>query len=127
MVDYRRRLRWLLAGFIVACAGIFARLVALDLVHGDEYRGETARPTVKSRTIPAARGRILAHDGTVLATDRPLISLALAYRYLQQPPDPHWLRAAARSRLAPRDRRRAERIADEEAHMRDERAEHMRR
>ena len=127
MVDSRRRLRWLLAGFIVACAGIFARLVALDLVHGEEYRGETARPTVKSRTIPAARGRILARDGTVLAADRPLISLAVAYRYLQEPPDPHWLRAIARSRLAPRDRRRPERIADEEARLREERAELVRR
>jgi penicillin-binding protein 2 len=127
MVDSRRRLRWLLAGFIVACAGVFGRLVAIELVRGDEYRAETARPTVKRRTIPAARGRILARDGTVLATDRPLISLALAYRYLQEPPDPHWLRAMARSRLVPRDRRRPERIAAEEARVRDERAELVRR
>ena len=127
MVDPRRRLRWLLAGFIVACAGVFGRLVALDLVHGGEYRAEAARPTVKNRTIPAARGRILARDGTVLAADRPLISLALAYRYLQEPPDPHWLRAMARSRLAPRDRRRPERVAEEEAGLREERSELARR
>src|SRR5258707_915751 len=121
MTDARRRLRWQLAEFIVACAGVFARLVALDLIHGEEYRAEAARPTVKNRTIQAARGRILARDGTVLAADRPLISLALAYRYLQEPPDPNWLRAMARSRLAPRDRRRPDRVADEEGRRRDER------
>ncbi|HKD38585.1 MAG TPA: penicillin-binding transpeptidase domain-containing protein, partial [Pirellulales bacterium] len=109
--------------FAIACAGIFARLVSLELTHGDEYRAEAGRPTVKNRVIPAPRGRILAHDGAVLATDRPLVSLALAYRWLQEPADPHWLRAMARSRLAPHDRRKAVRVAEEEARINEERAD----
>ncbi len=113
--------------FAIACAGIFARLVALELAHGDEYRAEAGRPTVKTRSIPAARGRILTRDGAVLAADRPVVSLSLAYGWLQEPADPHWLRAMARSQLAPRDRRKAERVAEEELRLNEERADLHRR
>ena len=121
------RLRWLLAGFIVAGTGIFARLVALEVGGGDEYRAEATRPVVRTRVLPAIRGRILARDGTVLVEDRPIASIALQYRYLEDPPDPHWLRTAARARLTPRERRRPERVADEEARVRDELAAMHRR
>ncbi|HEY2148718.1 MAG TPA: penicillin-binding transpeptidase domain-containing protein [Pirellulales bacterium] len=120
-------MRWLTAMFAIACAGVFARLVALELAHGDEYRAEAGRPTVKTRSIPAARGRILTRDGAVLAADRPVVSLSLAYRWLQEPAAPHWLRAMARSRLAPRDRRKVDRVADEELRLNEERAELHRR
>jgi penicillin-binding protein 2 len=127
MPDPSRCLRWLLVVFVIACAGIFGRLVALEIGYGDEYRAEATRPIVRSRIIPAMRGRILARDGTVLAADEPLIALALRYRYLEEPPDPHWLRATARSRLTPRERRRPERLAEEETRLREERAEMQRR
>ncbi|HEV2973095.1 MAG TPA: penicillin-binding transpeptidase domain-containing protein [Pirellulales bacterium] len=122
-----QRLRWLLAGFVIACAGVFGRLVVLEIGYGDEYRAESTRPIERSRIVPATRGRILARDGTVLAADEPLIALALRYRYLEEPPDPHWLRTTARSRLTPRERRQPERLAAEEARLRGERAEMQRR
>ena len=112
----RGRLRWLLASFIIATAGIFGRLVTLEIGSGAEYRTDAAQPTVRRRVVPAMRGRILSRDGTVLAEDRPLVELAVRYRYLEEPPDPHWLRATARAidaagppgnRGASRKRRRA--------------------
>ena len=125
--DPRRRLRWLLASFVVACTGILGRLIALEVNSGDEYRAEAARPTVQRRAIPATRGRILAPDGTVLAADRPLVGIAVRYRYLEEPPDAHWLRATARARLTPRERRQPQRVADEEARVCEERDEMHRR
>ena len=43
--------------------------------------------------LPAARGRILARDGTVLACDRTIHAVAVEYRWLQEPPDARWLRS----------------------------------
>jgi penicillin-binding protein 2 len=73
------------------------------------------------------RGRILARDGTTLVEDRPIASVAVQYRYLQEPPDPIWLRTAARSRLSRLDRRRPERVTEEESQVRDELAAMHRR
>ena len=69
------------------------------------YRAEAARPVERTRTIVAERGRILARDGTVLACDRPVLSLAMQYRWLEEPPDPAWLRHIARAHLTAAERR----------------------
>ena len=79
------------------------------------YRAEAARPVERTRTILAERGRILARDGTVLACDRPVLSLAMQYRWLEEPPDPVWLRHTARSHLTAAERRNSERSAAEES------------
>ncbi len=57
------------------------------------------------------RGRILAHDGTVLACDEALMSLAVQYRWLEEPADPRWLRQMARSQLPAAQRRSSKAIA----------------
>src|ERR1700744_2126752 len=82
--DFRRRLRWLLAGFIALLFTVYGRLVALEMRDGPEYRAMAAEPTVRNQTLPAMRGRILARDGTVLAFDQPLFDLAMNYRWLQE-------------------------------------------
>ena len=74
------------------------------------------------------RGRILAHDGTVLAYDEALMSLAVQYRWIQEPADPRWLRQMARSRLSAAQRRSAQRIAAEQLNILAERrqlAQHL--
>ena len=119
----RHRIGWLLACFAVLCAGICGRLVALELRWGAAYRAAAARPAEQQRVLPAMRGRILACDGTVLACDEPLTSLALDYRWLEGPPDPSWLRHLARSRLTSAERRRPERVAAEESQLLAEREE----
>ena len=65
--------------------------------------------------LPAARGRILARDGTVLACDETIRAVAVEYRWLQDPPDERWLRNMARMRLPKADRKNAEKLAAEKA------------
>jgi penicillin-binding protein 2 len=113
----RHRLRWLLAGFIVLCAGICGRLAALEWRYGAEYRAEAVRPVERQRVIVAQRGRILGRDGTVLACDRPVLSLAMQYRWLEEPPDPAWLRSVARRHLTAAQRRDPEQEAAEQARL----------
>ena len=116
----RRRLHWLLAGFVIACAGIFARLIALEVGSGDEYRAEAARPTVQRRDSRDARADSCSRrDGagrrSAVDRDRRAVSLS---------------RRAARSALVAGHRalaivaargRQAGRVADEEARVCEER------
>ncbi len=106
----RHALRPLLLGFIIAAVGVLGRLVVLEFTYGDEYRSESARLSLKYRVRTAPRGRILARDGTVLVSDRPVASLAIDYRELENPPDARWLRAQARARLSARERRNPDRM-----------------
>jgi penicillin-binding protein 2 len=100
---------------------VFLRAVQLEVTQGSAFRAEASRPLRAQTSLPAVRGRILARDGTVLACDQELPALAVHYRYLQQPPDPSWLWATARSRLSPAQRKDALRVAAEEAQLRAER------
>ena len=94
---FTSRLRWLFVIFAVCSLAIFARLVALEVRDGPEYRAQAAEPIFRERPIATIRGRILARDGTVLARDEPLASLAIDYRWIEQPSQPRWLRQMARA------------------------------
>ena len=111
--DSRGRLRWVLAAIVACAAIVMTRVVTLEIFYGEGYRTAAAKPLRRVETIPAARGRILARDGTVLAFDRQLSALAVQYRYLEQPPDARWLERAARRRLPRAGRRSRERVAAE--------------
>ena len=108
---FTSRLRWLFVIFAVCSLAIFARLVALEVRDGPEYRAQAAEPIFRERPIATIRGRILARDGTVLARDEPLASLAIDYRWIEQPSQPRWLRQMARARLSSADRRSPIRLA----------------
>ncbi|MGH7136597.1 MAG: peptidoglycan D,D-transpeptidase FtsI family protein [Pirellulales bacterium] len=107
------RLRWLLAAIVVMAAIVFARVVALELWYGDQYREVASRPIERRMLTGATRGRILAKDGTVLAYDREAAALAIHYRFLEQPSNETWLRREARRRLPRKERRDATRVAAE--------------
>jgi len=111
--DVQGRLAWLTTVFAVLAIAVFSRVVALEWFYGEAYRAEAARPMERTSHAPGVRGRILARDGTVLAYDREILSLAVEYRYLEQPPDARWLEKLARRRLPIKDRRRRERVAAE--------------
>ncbi len=100
----RGRLPWLLAAFAFGAAVIIARLVQLETATGAAFRAVAAQPIFRERAIPADRGRILSREGSVLAEDQSAIGLNLAYRWLQNPPSPVWLRSQAKARL-PRSER----------------------
>lgn len=119
-IDRLDLLRWLVvAGTLV----VMARLVALELAYGERFRQTAVRPVVSGRTELAARPRILARDGTVLAADSVVPALAVHYRYLEEPPNEAWLASRARSRLPPRMRRQPAAVADETARLRRQHAE----
>lgn len=123
VVDSRRRLRICLGGFAALLIVVFGRAVQLEVAQGAAFRAEATRPLQRPRSLPGVRGRILARDGTVLAYDKEILALAVHYRYLEQPPNPRWLRFAARSRLSRAERKDPGRVAAEEARVRSEREE----
>jgi penicillin-binding protein 2 len=102
---------------------VLGRVVQLEMSQGPAFRAQAAKPLVRRRSVPGVRGRILARNGTVLACDKEILGLAVHYRWLEEPPDPQWLRWTARSRLSKKERKDPERVAAEEDRVRIERAE----
>jgi penicillin-binding protein 2 len=125
VVDPRRRLRISLAGFVLLLLFVFGRTVQLEVIQGAGFRAEALRPVEKEMVLPASRGRILARDGTVLAYDRTVEAVAVHYRWLQEPPDEHWLRTTVRLRLSRGDRQNAQKLAAEKARVLAERTDLM--
>ncbi len=119
----RRRLPWLLAAFAFGAAIVLARVIQLEVAGGAAFRAAAAQPIVRERSIPAERGRILSREGTVLACDRQAIGLNVAYRWLQNPPLPTWLRSQAKARLPRSDRNKQERIQQAEQQVREDRVQ----
>ncbi len=120
VVDPRRRLHCCLSLFVLLLIFVWCRAVELEITQGAAFRAEALRPIRHERPLTAARGRILARDGTLLACDREVTALTLEYRYLEEPPRPAWLEQRARKRL-PRDQRRdAARLAQEAQTLRQE-------
>ncbi|HEY2759197.1 MAG TPA: penicillin-binding transpeptidase domain-containing protein, partial [Pirellulales bacterium] len=114
LASLRNRLRWLLAVFIVFLLTVYARLIALEVRDGPEYRAMASEPIVRKQTVPGMRGQILARDGTVLAYDQPLVDLTVNYRWLEEPADPRWLLHMVRARLSAAERRDTARVVQEQ-------------
>lgn len=110
-VGSRERLRLLWAAFVVASLVILGRAVQLELTEGANFRAAAAQPGRQNEVLPAPRGRILARDGRVLAENQRVTGLAVHYRYLEDPPQPAWLRRQARFRLSGAHRQRPDRVA----------------
>ncbi len=100
---------------------VWCRAVQLEIGQGAAFREEALRPVRREKLLPAARGRILARDGTVLACDRAVDAVAIQYRYLEEPPRPEWLQQQARKRLSADRRRDAAQVAEEVEKLRQER------
>ncbi|MEA1950956.1 MAG: penicillin-binding transpeptidase domain-containing protein [Planctomycetota bacterium] len=120
-VDSRARLRICLAGFIVLLLIVAVRTVHLEVTQGEAFRAEAARPLVRYHDLPGTRGRILAADGSVLTHDEKIHSLAVQYRYLEEPPNPRWLRSMVAARLSRAERMDELRVAAEEVLVLEER------
>ena len=120
-VDSRRRARVCLIGFVVLLLVVFGRVVQLEVTQGAAFRAEASKPLVRRQSLPGVRGRILARNGTVLAHDKKILCVAVHYRWLEQPPDPRWLRWTARRRLSANQRKDPKRVAAEEPRLRAER------
>ena len=113
VADSARRMRHLTIGF-AACLGlVFLRLVMLECSQGSDFRAAAAKPLEKQRALSGVRGRILSRDGQVLAFDQRVASLAVHYRYLEEPPGGRWLRSQARARVGRVTTDRTARLAAE--------------
>jgi penicillin-binding protein 2 len=123
VVDPRRRLRWCLGSFVFLLIFIWCRAAQLEFTQGAAFREAALRPNRRQKPLAAARGRILARDGTVLACDREVAAVAVEYRYLEDPPRESWLERLARKRLPREHRRNAARLAEEVRSVRQQRDE----
>ena len=71
---------WCLGAFVLLLVAVWCRAVQLEISQGAAFRAEALRPNRREKPLPAARGRILARDGTVLACDREVAAVAVEYR-----------------------------------------------
>jgi len=77
---------WILAGVFVLLAAVFvARLVQLQLLHGDDYDADVQAARRIVDLLPAPRGRILDRSGLPLVDNRPSYHVAVVLRELELP------------------------------------------
>jgi cell division protein FtsI/penicillin-binding protein 2 len=105
------RLLALFLAVAVPLVAIAGRLTHVQLARQAAYLEPFAMVRHVERELPARHGRILAADGTVLADDLPTYSLAVHYRWMEDPIDPRWLRRKAWERLTRGERRQTAAVA----------------
>lgn len=109
------RLLVLFTGLVAVFLVIGIRIAWLQTTGRDRYVVLWDKTFERVEPIPARDGRILTADGQVLACDELTFTISVHYRWLEDPPDPLWLRSQALERLAPRARRsRDKRLAAEQ-------------
>jgi penicillin-binding protein 2 len=109
------RIATLFGAILLALCAIVARLSYVETQLADSFASEFNRQIERWEPIPSHDGRIIASDGEVLAEDQQLFGLKVHYRWLEDPPDPAWLKAQALGRLDRAQRRDAQCIAGEQA------------
>lgn len=92
---------------------VFCRVAQLQLTLQDEFAAGFSATSETSEDIPARDGRILASDGSLLATDIQRYDIAIFYPAIQDPPDEAWIASKAKLRLAKKDRKDKSRQAAE--------------
>lgn len=116
-IDQRPNLRLvvLFLAFAVATGAVALRLAHVQTTLGDSFAAEFERTLERHEPIASRDGRILAADGQVLAEDIEEFALRVHYRWIEEPPDPVWLRHQALAQLDRTARRDISRIAAAEA------------
>src|SRR5262249_3353445 len=89
----------------------------------EESSADFERPMERFEPFPTHDGRILAADGEVLAEDRDVYGVKVHYRWLEEPPDPAWLKGQALGRLDRVARRDPQRVGRELDRIRKQRAD----
>lgn len=107
----QRRVRHLTLAFLLMLCVVGVRVVHVQSAIAERFLtgwDETERVEV---VVPARDGRILTRDGVVLAQDETRYDVAIAYRWLESPPDATWLRKQAYRRLPAGSRTQPEELA----------------
>lgn len=82
----QRRILFLSALLLLPVLGIEGRLFVLQLVEGPSMQERMEERTLRLELIPTSRGRLLARDGSVLATDERSFDLVLTPNAFLYPP-----------------------------------------
>lgn len=127
VADPRLRLRMIYGSFVGLLVLVLIRAAVLEATGGEAFRQSTDRSRSVTEPIAALRGRLLSRDGTVLACDEAIASLAVDYRYLEDPPNEAWLRSLTRRRLGATAASDPQRRTAEMARLRVEMAQMNRR
>jgi penicillin-binding protein 2 len=99
------RLVWLFVAFALPLLAVAARLVHLQCLLADNYVAAFETTSKSLEPIPSIDGRIYAGDGRVLAEDVERYHISVHYRWLEDPPNEHWLTRLALSGLTRAERR----------------------
>jgi penicillin-binding protein 2 len=99
------RLVWLFIAFAVPLVAVGVRLVQLQCFLADDYVAAFETTTDSLEAIPSLDGRIYASDGRVLAEDIERFNISVHYRWLEDPPNEHWLTKQALAGLTRAERR----------------------
>uniref|UniRef100_A0A7C4LNB4 Penicillin-binding protein 2 n=1 Tax=Schlesneria paludicola TaxID=360056 RepID=A0A7C4LNB4_9PLAN len=111
--DPARRMGWLAIWFTLPLFAVALRLADLQGRLQPLFLEVFAQTRTVEEDLPARNGRILGSDGAVLADDVTSYDLLVHYRWLEEPPDPQWLRRQAWSRLSRTERRQSALVAHE--------------
>lgn len=109
------RIAVLFAAIALTLGMIAVRLMYVQTQLTEEYAAAFDHTVERFEPIPSHDGRIIAADGEILAEDQQVFGLKIHYRWLEDPPDPAWLKAQALSRLDRLSRRKPELVARERA------------
>ncbi len=109
------RTRLLFVAFLLPFSLIALRLVLLQVYLPPRFTEIFEQTSVVMEEIPTRDGRILSRDGTILAYDRERQDLQVHYRWLEQTPNPDWLKTMARSKLSRTERRSSKKLAQQMA------------
>ncbi len=120
------RLALLFVGLAILMVVVAVRLTQVQSQLGESFAAAYQMTTERFESIPSTTGRILSSDGEVLAQDVGLFGVQVHYRWLEEPPDPLWLKQQVLSQLDRRERR-PERIREGVKRLLAQRAEMWRR
>ena len=89
---------WLLIGVAIIGLCVIALRISQLKVYRQQSFLENANPiTIREESIPAVDGRIFSSDGQLLAYDDERFNVSVHYRWLEDPPDPRWLRSQVKT------------------------------
>ncbi|MFI4849123.1 MAG: penicillin-binding transpeptidase domain-containing protein [Gimesia chilikensis] len=111
-VDRLPGVRVFLLGLIlvVPLLVVSGRLLFIQMMNAEHFYSQFGKTTESFESIPSRDGRIVSIDGRVLALDVERFDLQAHYRWLEEPPNPRWLKQQALTLLEPVERRNREKV-----------------
>lgn len=107
------RLALLFAVIVAPLVVVGWRVGRLQMEMAGVYASEFSRLAEQIEEIPCLDGSILTSDGQIAAQDVPGLEVQVHYRWIEEPPDPRWVKQKVLSRIPRGERRKAERVQAE--------------